>query len=92
MTPEEFRQRRIRSRPDCRLPTKHRTTRRAAHYPTWRDQTALPASPPDTADPFEQIMGDVEKLIMPGLLHWQHPSFFGFFPSMWNCPQCSAIA
>ena len=37
-------------------------------------------------------MGDVEKLIMPGLLHWQHPSFFGFFLPMWNCPQCWAIA
>ena len=44
-------------------------------------KAALPASPPDSAEPFEQIMGDVEKLIMPGLLHWQHPSFFGFFPS-----------
>ena len=44
-------------------------------------KAALPASPPESAEPFEQIMGDVEKLIMPGLLHWQHPSFFGFFPS-----------
>ncbi|NWB39777.1 aspartate aminotransferase family protein [Pseudomonas sp. E6002] len=44
-------------------------------------RSALPASPPETAEPFEQIMGDVETLIMPGLLHWQHPSFFGFFPS-----------
>ncbi len=44
-------------------------------------KSALPASPPETGEPFEQIMGDVEKLIMPGLLHWQHPSFFGFFPS-----------
>lgn len=44
-------------------------------------KSSLPLSPPEKAEPFEQIMSDVEKLIMPGLLHWQHPNFFGYFPS-----------
>ena len=41
----------------------------------------LPAYPPLTPEPFEAIFGDLEKIILPGLSHWQHPSFFGYFPS-----------
>src|SRR5277367_847537 len=41
----------------------------------------LPASPPDSPESFDAILGDLEKIIMPGLSHWQHPSFFGYFPS-----------
>ncbi|MFI0489768.1 MAG: pyridoxal phosphate-dependent decarboxylase family protein [Yersinia sp. (in: enterobacteria)] len=41
----------------------------------------LPANAPEKGEPFEHIMGDIEKLVMPGLLHWQHPKFFGYFPS-----------
>ncbi len=41
----------------------------------------LPASPPDTPESFDAIFLDLEKIIVPGLSHWQHPSFFGYFPS-----------
>ncbi|HVO98019.1 MAG TPA: aminotransferase class I/II-fold pyridoxal phosphate-dependent enzyme [Bryobacteraceae bacterium] len=41
----------------------------------------LPASPPDVPEPFEAIFADLNKIVMPGLSHWQHPSFFGYFPS-----------
>jgi len=41
----------------------------------------LPASPPDSPEPFEAILGDLEKIILPGLSHWQSPNFFGYFPS-----------
>jgi len=41
----------------------------------------LPSSPPDTPESFEAIFSDLEKIIVPGLSHWQHPSFFGYFPS-----------
>lgn len=30
---------------------------------------------------FEQIMADVESKIMPGVVHWNHPNFFAYFPS-----------
>jgi aromatic-L-amino-acid/L-tryptophan decarboxylase len=41
----------------------------------------LPAAPPDSAESFDAILGDLEKIILPGLSHWQSPNFFGYFPS-----------
>jgi aromatic-L-amino-acid decarboxylase len=40
---------------------------------------ALPAAPPAHAEPLEQILGDVERVIVPGLTHWNHPGFFAYF-------------
>jgi len=44
-------------------------------------KTQLPASPPEAAEDFEAILGDIDRVILPGLSHWQHPRFFGYFPS-----------
>src|SRR5712671_47270 len=41
----------------------------------------LPPAPPEEAEPFESILRDLEQVLMPGLSHWQHPNFFGYFPS-----------
>ncbi len=41
----------------------------------------LPAAPPDTPESFDAILADLEKIILPGLSHWQSPNFFGYFPS-----------
>ena len=41
----------------------------------------LPASAPEHPESFESILQDLEKIILPGLSHWQHPKFFGYFPS-----------
>ena len=41
----------------------------------------LPATPPSQPEPFEGIFNDLEQIILPGLSHFQHPSFFGYFPS-----------
>jgi aromatic-L-amino-acid decarboxylase len=41
----------------------------------------LPPSPPDAAEPFAAVMADVDGVIVPGLTHWQHPSFFAYFPA-----------
>ena len=41
----------------------------------------LPATPPAQPEPFEGILSDLEQVIVPGLSHFQHPSFFGYFPS-----------
>ena len=41
----------------------------------------LPPAPPEQAEPFESILRDLEQVLMPGLSHWQHPGFFGYFPS-----------
>jgi aromatic-L-amino-acid decarboxylase len=40
----------------------------------------LPAAPPLQPEPFSGIFSDLEQIILPGLSHWQHPSFFGYFP------------
>ena len=40
----------------------------------------LPASPPDQPEPFDAVLRDLDQVVMPGLSHWQHPSFFGYFP------------
>jgi aromatic-L-amino-acid/L-tryptophan decarboxylase len=44
-------------------------------------RAALPSAPPDRPESFESIRRDLDRVIMPGLSHWQHPSFFGYFPS-----------
>ena len=40
----------------------------------------LPAQPPEQPEPFAAIVGDLDRIIVPGLSHWQHPAFFGYFP------------
>ncbi len=40
----------------------------------------LPALPPDQPEPFDAIVRDLDQIIVPGLSHWQHPQFFGYFP------------
>jgi aromatic-L-amino-acid decarboxylase len=44
-------------------------------------KAALPASAPTQGEPFDNILKDIDQLVMPGLSHWQHPDFFGYFPS-----------
>jgi aromatic-L-amino-acid decarboxylase len=41
----------------------------------------LPASPPVEAEAFEAIVADLDRIVVPALSHWQHPRFFGYFPS-----------
>lgn len=42
---------------------------------------ALPTSPPEHPEGFDAVFRDLEQILLPGLTHWQHPSFFGYFPS-----------
>jgi aromatic-L-amino-acid decarboxylase len=44
-------------------------------------RAGLPKTPPIQPEPFEGIFSDLEEIILPGLSHWQHPSFFGYFPA-----------
>ncbi len=41
----------------------------------------LPATPPETGESFGAMMRDVEEIVLPGITHWQSPSFFAYFPS-----------
>jgi aromatic-L-amino-acid decarboxylase len=41
----------------------------------------LPPSPPEAPEAMETIMADFERIVMPGITHWQHPRFFAYFPA-----------
>jgi len=41
----------------------------------------VPASPPAAPEDFGAIWRDLDELIVPGLTHWQHPRFCGYFPA-----------
>src|SRR5258707_13949060 len=41
----------------------------------------LPGTPPESSETFNAIFQDLEQIILPGLSHWQHPNFYGYFPS-----------
>jgi aromatic-L-amino-acid decarboxylase len=44
-------------------------------------RAALPSHPPEQGEPFDAILKDVDRLILPGVTHWQSPNFFAYFPS-----------
>jgi len=41
----------------------------------------LPAHAPEHGESFTDIIEDLDDIIMPGITHWQSPSFFAFFPA-----------
>jgi aromatic-L-amino-acid decarboxylase len=49
-------------------------------------RAALPASAPETGEPFDAILADFERVIVPGLTHWNHPGFFGYFAITASAP------
>lgn len=46
----------------------------------------LPTSAPPQGEPMDAILADVERLIVPALTHWQHPSFFAYFATSTSGP------
>jgi aromatic-L-amino-acid decarboxylase len=50
----------------------------------------LPAEPPRMPEPMDRIFRDFETIVLPGMTHWQHPSFFGYFPA--NSSRPSVLA
>jgi aromatic-L-amino-acid decarboxylase len=49
-------------------------------------RSQLPEHPPTEPEPFERVMADVERVVVPGLTQWQHPGFFAYFPSNTSFP------
>ena len=41
----------------------------------------LPEHAPTEVEPFAAVLADVDRIVVPGLVHWQHPSFFAYFPA-----------
>ncbi|TAF64180.1 MAG: aminotransferase class V-fold PLP-dependent enzyme [Cytophagales bacterium] len=42
---------------------------------------ALPMHAPEQPETMEAILQDFDTIIMQGITHWQHPSFFAYFPA-----------
>jgi aromatic-L-amino-acid decarboxylase len=49
-------------------------------------RASLPASPPAHGEPLAAIISDFESKILPGITHWNHPAFFGYFATSSSVP------
>ncbi|TGD98981.1 pyridoxal phosphate-dependent decarboxylase family protein [Methylobacterium nonmethylotrophicum] len=50
----------------------------------------LPAAPPAEGEPMDRIFSDLDRVVMPGMTHWQHPRFFAYFPANASPPSLVA--
>jgi aromatic-L-amino-acid decarboxylase len=41
---------------------------------------SLPDRAPEDPEPFDRVMADFERVLVPGLTHWNHPGFLAYFP------------
>ena len=46
----------------------------------------LPSTPPESGESMETILADIDRLIVPALTHWSHPSFFAYFATSTSAP------
>jgi aromatic-L-amino-acid decarboxylase len=49
-------------------------------------RSQLPPHPPELPEPLEAVLADLDRVIVPGLTHWQHPGFFAYFPASASGP------
>ena len=52
--------------------------------------SALPPLPPEAGEPMDAVFADFERIVMPGMTHWQHPRFFAYFPANSSPPSVLA--
>jgi aromatic-L-amino-acid/L-tryptophan decarboxylase len=55
-------------------------------------RAALPLAPPGAPEPLADILDDVDRVIVPGLTHWNHPGFFAYFANSSPAPAILAEA
>jgi aromatic-L-amino-acid decarboxylase len=46
----------------------------------------LPPGPPEAPEPFADVLADLDRVVVPGTTHWQHPGFHAFFPANTSGP------
>jgi aromatic-L-amino-acid decarboxylase len=49
----------------------------------------LPAAPPEQPEDMQAVLADLDRIVMPGITHWQSPRFFGYFPA--NAPLAGVL-
>ena len=56
--------------------------REVAHLPPpGAIRAMLPAHAPERGEPIAEILADLDKVVMQGIVHWQHPGWFAYFPA-----------
>ncbi len=53
-------------------------------------RAAIPDRAPEEPEPFEDILADLDRVVMPGITHWQHPNWYAFFPANSSPPSVLA--
>lgn len=46
----------------------------------------LPPAAPENGESLQDALGDLDRLIVPGMTHWNHPNFFAYFCSSGSFP------
>jgi aromatic-L-amino-acid decarboxylase len=41
----------------------------------------LPAHAPEQGEAFDAILADIDRVVLPGITHWQSPNFYAYFPA-----------
>src|SRR5215211_359158 len=49
-------------------------------------RASLPPAAPEQGEPFSAVLADLDRVVLPGVTHWQHPGFFGYFPANTSGP------
>jgi aromatic-L-amino-acid decarboxylase len=49
-------------------------------------KAGLTTTPPEHGEPMADILADIDRLIVPALTHWSHPSFFAYFATSTSAP------
>jgi aromatic-L-amino-acid decarboxylase len=49
-------------------------------------KSQLPAAPPDRPESLDEILVDFEKILLPGITHWNHPGFMAYFANSGTMP------
>ncbi|RAI59345.1 pyridoxal phosphate-dependent decarboxylase family protein [Roseicella frigidaeris] len=49
----------------------------------------LPAAPPEQPEDMAAVLADLDRILLPGISHWQSPRFFGYFPA--NAPLAGVL-
>jgi aromatic-L-amino-acid decarboxylase len=46
----------------------------------------VPAAPPAAGEDFAEVLADVDRVVMPGITHWNHPDFYAYFAITGSAP------
>lgn len=45
-----------------------------------------PERPPERGEDFDEVLADVDRVVVPGMTHWNHPAFFAYFSTSGSMP------